>query len=86
MPEEEGEECKSDGQTDSTQSRHWLTNDLIAGLLNLSLVMFVGLSVLGYGVTPPDLIMKVYVASVLLANLWAFGAQAAKRLSDMIGG
>lgn len=79
-------ENEADGETQSTQSRHWLTNDGLAYLLNLSLIGVLAASAAGYQVELSGTLLTVYAASVALANLWAFGSQAASKLGDMMGG
>jgi hypothetical protein len=77
---------EEDGKTQSTQSRHWLTNDGLAYLLNLSLIIIVGVSALGYSVQLSGTLLSVYAASIALANLWAFGSEAANKLGEMLNG
>jgi len=76
----------ADGQTQSTESRHWLTNDGLAYILNLSLIGIVAASALGYSVQLSGTLLTVYAASIALANLWAFGSEAASKLGEMLNG
>lgn len=74
------------GETQTTQSRHWLTNDGLAYLLNFSLIGVLAASAAGYQVEVSGTLMTVFASSVALANLWAFGSQAASKFGDMMGG
>lgn len=78
-------QMQADGETTSTDSRFWLTNDILAGVLNLSLIGLLFATAFGVTIDPPAQLLTVFVAVVGLANLWAFGGQAAKRLGDLLG-
>jgi len=82
---ENAEDCESENETQSAESRHWLTNDGLAYLLNLSLIGIVAASAAGYTVELSGTLLTVYATSIALANLWAFGSQAASKLGDMLG-
>jgi len=84
--DEQQAESNEDGETQSAESRHWLTNDGLAYILNLSLIAIVAASAAGYTVELSGTLLSVYAASIALANLWAFGSQAASKLGDMLGG
>ncbi|AGC34393.1 hypothetical protein HVTV-2_gp23 [Haloarcula virus HVTV-2] len=86
MPENNDNPDQESGETQSTQSRHWLTNDGLAYLLNISLVGVLAASAAGYQVELSGTLLTVYAASIALANLWAFGSQAASKLGDMMSG
>jgi hypothetical protein len=67
----EGEE----DDTTSTQMRHWLTNDLLAAFLHLTLVAVVlaaGLGHLDLAAIPPRMRL-VFLGTVLSATVWSFG-------------
>jgi hypothetical protein len=64
-----------DDDTTSTQMRHWLTNDLLAGFLHLTLVAVVlaaGLGHLDLSAIPPRMRL-VFLGTVLSATVWSFG-------------
>ncbi|MFC5366045.1 hypothetical protein [Salinirubrum litoreum] len=64
-----------DDDTTSTQMRHWLTNDLLAGFLHLTLVAVVlaaGLGALDLSAIPPRMRL-VFLGTVLSATVWSFG-------------
>lgn len=64
-----------DDDTTSTQMRHWLTNDLLAGFLHLTLVAVVlaaGLGHLDLAAIPPRMRL-VFLGTVLSATVWSFG-------------
>lgn len=77
---EPSDEPPADGSTTDTDQRHWLTNDLLAGLYALSLVGMVG----GHGLgwlnlqTVPEPLMWLYGGAVGSAMAWAFGREAVK--------
>jgi hypothetical protein len=84
-PEETDDEAGDDGDvgdiegeaddTTSTQMRHWLTNDLLAGFLHLTLVAAVlaaGVGYLDLSAIPPRMRL-VFLATVLSATVWSFG-------------
>ncbi|AGM11638.1 hypothetical protein HCTV5_28 [Halovirus HCTV-5] len=83
---ENADEEQAQGETQTTDSRHWLTNDGLAYLLNFSLIGVLAASAAGYQVELSGTLMTVYASSIALANLWAFGSQAASKLGDMMGG
>jgi hypothetical protein len=64
-----------DDDTTSTQMRHWLTNDLLAGFLHLTLVAVVlaaGVGSLDLSAIPPRMRL-VFLGTVLSATVWSFG-------------
>lgn len=79
-------DTEEQGETESVDSRHWLTNDGLAYILNLSLIGIVAASAAGYTVELSGTLLTVYATSIALANLRAFGSQAASKLGDMLGG
>lgn len=83
-PTDTEDDVDADGQTSSTDTRFWLTNDLLAGFLNLSMVGLLAATSLGVELDPPGQLLSVFVAVVALANLWAFGSKAASKLGDLI--
>lgn len=66
------------GSTRSTSKRHWLTNDLLAGALALSLILVVAAHGAGWLnlQTLPQWLVGVYVFSVGSSVAWAFGKDA----------
>lgn len=61
--------------TTSTRTRHWLTNDIIAGILHISLVLLVlgdAFGTIDLGVIPPR-IRLLYIGVVASAAIWTFG-------------
>jgi len=66
------------GSTTDTAKRHWLTNDLMAGLLGLSLIGLVsahGLALVDL-TTLPEPLLYLYVGAVGSAVVWTFGKDA----------
>jgi hypothetical protein len=61
--------------TTSTQMRHWLTNDLLAGFLHLTLVAVVLAAGFGYLDLSaiPARMRLVFLGTVLSATVWSFG-------------
>lgn len=74
----DGADGDIEGETDdttSTQMRHWLTNDLLAGFLHLTLVAVVvaaGVGSLDVSAIPPRMRL-VFLGTVLSATVWSFG-------------
>lgn len=64
-----------DDDTTSTQMRHWLTNDLLAGFLHLTLVAVVLAAGVGYLDLSaiPARMRLVFLGTVLSATVWSFG-------------
>lgn len=61
--------------TTSTRTRHWLTNDLIAALLQFSLVVIVvgeAMGTVDLDVLPENIRM-LYIGVVASAAIWTFG-------------
>jgi hypothetical protein len=79
-------ESEEQGETQSAESRYWLTNDGLAYVLNITLFLVLVVSMAGYTVQVPDLLIQIYGFSVALANTWAFGSGAATKLGEMIRG
>lgn len=71
----------SDGSasaTESTQERHWLTNDAMALALVASLIVFMLITAIGFAklsVIPKD-VLYLYVFAVGSSIAWAFGKDA----------
>jgi hypothetical protein len=82
----EEEPADEQGETTTVASRHWLTNDALAYILNFSLIGMLAASAFGYTVQVDGTLLGVYAASLALANIWAFGASAASKLGNMLGG
>lgn len=80
------DETDEKGETTDVASRYWLTNDSLAVLLNLSLVLILFASLFGYTVSIDSLLLTVYALSIGVSNVWAFGASAASKFGDMLGG
>lgn len=75
MPTSDG---STENETQSSQTRFWLTNDFLATLLVLSLI---GLIMAGSGniidlTVVPQNIRSVYLSIVILSSTWAFGESA----------
>lgn len=85
MPENQSEGSDEEpGETTSIQSRYWLTNDLMLGLLNLSFI-----AVLASGAASwldlqsvPGVYHVTFVMIVGTANVWAFGPAALEAWND----
>lgn len=70
-----------DQQTESTESRYWLTNDLLTGGLFLLLV---GLNVAYFYAHQeiPFWLQGVDATSITIAIVWAFGGKAASKAAE----
>jgi hypothetical protein len=76
---------EEDSDTKSTQTRWRYTNDILAGLLILTLCTSVAVTFRGTSSTPPTAVWTVFASAALIAAIWAFGTQAVSALQDLRG-
>lgn len=82
-------EIEGGSDTDSTATRHWLSNDLAAGWLLVSTSALIGLDAAGLidlaGV-PTELRVAYLIPSAGIAVAWLFGGGAVRAWSKVSGG
>ena len=80
---------EDDGETTSTQSRWWLTNDIAALVIVASSMVLIGLS--AYGAldltqVPAEIRVGLWLPGFGIAVAWLFGGGAVKAYQQMAGG
>lgn len=82
------EEDTEDGETQSTQTRHWLTNDYIAAFIVVMFAVLLALEAFQWLdlQSAPTAVLWAWVFGFLTAIIWVFGGAAAKTAFDAIGG
>lgn len=79
---------EEEGETQTTQSRHWLTNDYLASFLIVTFVVVISLAALGSLnlQTVPTNVLLAWVLGFVTAVVWTFGGAAASAAIESIGG